>query len=853
MAMTALSNLSPAWDFDAFPTEEAATHTRTLFGDGPQFQNQLAGGIIPDGEDADGDMSFDFERIPELDVMDFEANDSQHFDQPNGSVNPEQESGGVGLLVGHDPDKDEITPPMEGYGNPPETPRSVQRASTGSSSSIPSPKEWKRAKTQPKPYELRPGARLNKVPMTWVDMDESGNYDPDQERRKAPLPRKKKQTSMAGRSPTDSDEGGERIRKSKLPTWQHGHRCGTSLVVSLKFTSYAAHELLNQGSRCDNWPEDNPDCYDERDLLEEEDFGVARKLRKREAIREPVLDPRNEEDDLSGHPDARGCKLCREIGKDCSLKHRGFTWPCEDCSEVDRPCELLIPPKHKDSCQNCQANGLDCSFVCQDYEEGETAGPRCDECIDYDRPDCVAGPDYTRQPQRLYMNEYGRSDDYDDAKAPAAPRKYVACTICRQERRRCSLKTKDDKPPCNRCKKEHLACTFLDLRPTKALKPTKASSATARDDLAVGTSTYLVDDESMSESHGAPRVVETKHKPQSKGKGKEKARAEAQARSRNQERPAPKPVNWTREYRALCDAAEDEEEEEEEEIAPQKATHIAERSSDTAGHSGFTCNIITSYTHPITFDTSPYADGDSARSCTWCEENVYGILGLGEREVFCISWDNGLGYTELAGGHLAEGCRHSNMCFNCTIGRYQIILCDNHEFHRIPNIVAEDIDNVVEQLDMARPGSALSEVLQSKFCSLCVNDLAEFECATVQPSLILADTGEQYIRGCGLKLCRRCASVLWKNCGGSLQETIQVLEQSAMEDQANDEFPEFMARADIGLLKNDGLLNRNMEAIEIEMDPEAMETVEETQSAENVQDCQMDVELREQRLQPGEV
>ncbi|KAF2497898.1 hypothetical protein BU16DRAFT_328281 [Lophium mytilinum] len=872
MAMTAVSTIGPSWSFDAFPNEETAAHTGTLFGDGPQSQNRFAGGVFPDDDDEDADMSLHFERMPELDMMDFEANDSQRFDDGNIPINPKEDSGAVGLPVGHDPDEDEVDTPMEDNGNVFETPRGFQRAtSTGSSSSdIPSPEEWKRGNTQSKLYELRPGARLTEVPMTWVDQDESGNYDPAQERRKAPLPRKKKPSSVTGQSHTDSDDGGdgERIRKSKLPTWQQGQRCGASHVATFKFTSWPAFELLKDLKEVcpfDNWPRDDPDFYHEKDVSEEEDLdlGVPRKLRKREAIRAPVLDPRNEEEDLFGHPDARGCKLCRENGDDCSLKHHGFTWPCEGCSEFDQPCELIVPPKHKESCQHCQEIGIDCSFAFQvEYEDGESAGSRCDHCIGYDLNDCVAGPDYTREHQRLYMNEYGRSDDYPDADAPAAPRKYVACTICRQERRRCSLKDKDDKPPCNKCKKEHLACTFLDIRPTKTSKPIKlaksAKSAknTTGEDLTVGTETYLVEDESTPDRHPAPRVVEPKRKPQSKAKGK--AKAEQQAGLANQARPAPKPVNWLREYKVLCDAAEyeDLDEEDEQEIAPRKATNVAERTSDTAGNCGYTCNIVTSYTHPITFNTSPYVDGDSARPCTWCDENVYGILGLGETDVYCINWDNGLGYTELAGGHLAEGCAHSNMCFNCTIGRYQIIICDNHEFQRIPNMVPEDIENVAEQLEMAQPGSALSKVIQDKFCSLCVNDLAEFECVADQDSLMLDDSGEQCtIRGCGLKLCRRCASVLWKNCGGSLQETILALEQSAKEDHENDEELGFMARADIGFLKTDGLLSKNVEALELDVEPDldAMEGVEETQTVEDDEDHQMDVELREQRVQAGEV
>jgi hypothetical protein len=844
------------WSFNSLPIDEHGSRNGNLFGDGPSSYGDKRASRTGDDADADTeamsmDMSYGLEDIdlPDLDDLDrpirntrevSEAKPNPVVDQFGIPINNPEEFDNVGLLVRHlTDDDDEIPTPMDDYGSSFDTPHGFHRSSSSaSSSSMPTPEFVNRKSVLYQPYEFRPGPRIAGPPlMTWVDQDESGTYDPRHERRKPiPVSRKKKPSSLSGNRQFYGSEGSkdvERIpRKTKRPTLQQGQRTGESMVVTFRLFSVAGHDILQKGSLSDKWPDDGSDFSKNEDAPGEtsDDFEMERsyKLRKRGAKQETLSDPRGVEEDLFGHPDARGCVRCRQNGHDCSLKHHGFSWPCLHCAEKDVNCELIIAPKYKDACLRCQDNEPQCSFTTLDYEEDGTPPLCCEECLAVQDFDCRAGPNKARQHQRLYINEKGRSDDWPDVEErPVAPRKYVACTICRQEAKRCSLKTKTDKAPCNKCKKEGLPCTFLDLRPPKP------SKALPLDGLTAGTAMIEIDEDSSDETHSAREIVKQSRRPmQSKVKGKAKAMPDRQPILAPQPRPIPqtgpppKRFDWHRALREAEEAAEAAEFDEDEEL--QRPTTPKERLIDADGHSGETCTIVTNYSHPITFAATPYDGEGQDTSCTWCSDNAYGILGLGEKEVFCIEWHTGLGYTEILGGHLTDGCPPSKMCFNCTVSRYQIIICDNHQLQRIPLLEQEDIDIVADQLTEAPPFSKQTTVLQDKFCSLCVSDLASFHCATIQDSLVENHDGETRIAGCGLKLCERCAVVLLRNCDGSLEKAIGALEEQAKQDQEKGmELPRFLARADLGLLKTSGLLYRNMEAVELEeTDSDVMEGVE---------------------------
>ena len=77
-------------------------------------------------------------------------------------------------------------------------------------------------------------------------------------------------------------------------------------------------------------------------------------------------------------------------------------------------------------------------------------------------------------------------------------------------------------------------------------------------------------------------------------------------------------------------------------------------------------------------------DGDPI-PCHWCDDPIYGLLGLGEVEVEVEVMDNGdgQGFTEVVDGHTAAGYAPSRMCGFCTLDRLRITACKLHDMEPI--------------------------------------------------------------------------------------------------------------------------------------------------------------------------
>ena len=56
--------------------------------------------------------------------------------------------------------------------------------------------------------------------------------------------------------------------------------------------------------------------------------------------------------DLVGHPVARGCKGCLDVGHRCPLLDEGSIYPCDVCLQDGVDCELIREPKEKRACLN---------------------------------------------------------------------------------------------------------------------------------------------------------------------------------------------------------------------------------------------------------------------------------------------------------------------------------------------------------------------------------------------------------------------------------------------------------------------------------------------------------------------
>ena len=87
-----------------------------------------------------------------------------------------------------------------------------------------------------------------------------------------------------------------------------------------------------------------------------------------------------------GHPEARGCRACFELGVDCPLLDDSECWPCHLCVEAEEDCELIQDPARKRACERCRKRRIVCSFKSDPSRSGA-----CQQCEDKGFK-CVAGP-----------------------------------------------------------------------------------------------------------------------------------------------------------------------------------------------------------------------------------------------------------------------------------------------------------------------------------------------------------------------------------------------------------------------------------------------------------------------------
>lgn len=368
-------------------------------------------------------------------------------------------------------------------------------------------------------------------------------------------------------------------------------------------------------------------------------------------------------------------------------------------------------------------------------------------------------------------------------------RNWKDCTHCRERKKRCSLKKNSDKPPCKQCVQEKIGCHFYDVT-----------------------------------SHDDPKLM---------GKKKKRSHKE-QVTDENANKPKP---TLLEEVAPECStlsstffSAEEisymrhgklSENDETEDLEPEEPLMM----TDTAGHYGLSTKIKTAFAHPMTFSVGPDNNLGSVTDCNFCKIPVFGMVGYFEREVAVIQWDNGLGYTEIMNGHREEH-GSTTMCHVCTFHRLQIIVCPGH---RLQEIMAEDgldYDAAAEDLIAADEGTAAMQQQLERWCSICFS-LATHMCCTSQSPISSNDDedAETELEGCGLRLCHECAHKLDQVYEYNLDSMATVFDESPKprEKEENDEVEDGASteakeqgfvRADVGLLRTDGLLMRcvaNME------------------------------------------
>ena len=215
-----------------------------------------------------------------------------------------------------------------------------------------------------------------------------------------------------------------------------------------------------------------------------------------------------------------------------------------------------------------------------------------------------------------------------------------------------------------------------------------------------------------------------------------------------------------------------------------------------------TITITTKLAHPIQFNYE-YDDDEEVAPCHWCEDVMYGLLGLGEVQVEVIDGGDGQGYTEVANGH-TETYGHSRMCVFCTTDRLKITACRDHEMQLIEGMNPDTFDYQAV-MEWMMPGMA--SLAPFKWCSICLNPA--FFCCSTKPDIDIDGQeedlylGEQ--KGCGLLLCESCAISLINEYEGNLEKLIDGLGNGGGDGG-------FGIRADASFLHPKGELLRSMGA-----------------------------------------
>ena len=644
-------------------------------------------------------------------------------------------------------------------------------------------------------YQLRAGPRQpEKLITTWLDEDKSGDYDPEKEGQpliKLNVPKRRLEGASSG---TFSDAS--RIKRPKVVSHQYGRLLGRSHPITFRLESTKGKELQqNLGTTGDNWPlvdgqlpyknviikELTPEPFDNND------YADRYRLRQRAEdlnCNDDISDGKDVVSELHlGHPAARGCKNCISLALECPLLNDNNMYPCLHCLEDGIDCELVMPPLKKRACERCRKVRRPCSYYLNDQDHDKP----CTACSASGVHPCVAGP---KSGKVRTGPSYNVAQINPVATQVADNRKTVSCTPCRRDKKRCTLRSKEDFGPCKYCKQNDSSCTFEDLPRKNPSKKDKSSNKVVR--------TQAVEDDDRREDD---------HEQDEKD---EKEAKDPPVSLANIDRAAQSILPETRHSKRLHQDAQmlltalhgavPTTHQLESKLATLMATIYATTPTTT---------IITNFSHPIIFNHPE----ESSALCDFCVAPVYGILGLGERTVTVTACGYHQGYIERNGGHRSEGRAPTKMCQACACSRMYISRCGGHQIEKIEGLDPEtfDEDAAFATLDSANPNATMTgqgdEDNFVLWCSVCPNP-AFYGCSAVQKHDAYGeavDPNDEDSRGCGLFLCGTCATLLSSAAVSGLDE---LMEKAKTDEEL---YPTGL-RADAYLLQKRGPLQQFYEA-----------------------------------------
>ncbi|EME48860.1 hypothetical protein DOTSEDRAFT_30229 [Dothistroma septosporum NZE10] len=304
--------------------------------------------------------------------------------------------------------------------------------------------------------ELRPQHREKRTfATTWVDNDETGNYDPVEEERNARQKRAKLRAAAQQRFRRDSVETtseGEVIDQLTEDLIDEVASEPAKLLMSFNLTSQrgkaAFTVLLNKLA------------------VEETSEKAGYKLRKRSKLAAtPLGSTQNGTNgistkiDLSAKPFARGCWGCTTTGT-CSLLHDERQWPCQTCLDDDMDCELIIQPTRKRACEMCKRRKIACS-----YNYTRNHGVSCEQCQSVGQR-CIAGRAKEFLKPRVTYDRDWEADPLPKRRG-GKQQELEECLECVGAGRPCAYPARNYGSPCEDCTDRGLACTITSNVPAE--------------------------------------------------------------------------------------------------------------------------------------------------------------------------------------------------------------------------------------------------------------------------------------------------------------------------------------------------------------------------------------------------
>jgi hypothetical protein len=176
------------------------------------------------------------------------------------------------------------------------------------------------------------------APCTWIDADETGDFDPLEDARKARPRRKKAKLSHQGKNDsTDEDHTHEPAIESEPESPPPPPLC-------IRFNSSAGRVAFSE--LCAKLDREVKPSHD--------NWTAGYQLRKRKSPSEGLFPgaltvqstgvrviASEQLSDFTHHPVARGCFDCLAIGARCSLLDDEHSRPCEECVINDNDCHLV--------------------------------------------------------------------------------------------------------------------------------------------------------------------------------------------------------------------------------------------------------------------------------------------------------------------------------------------------------------------------------------------------------------------------------------------------------------------------------------------------------------------------------